>query len=275
MKRSTHKQVESGEWRVESGQCDPSPPAPRPSSLHGFTLVELLVVITIISMLIGLLLPAVMSARGRARITQCTNNQKELGLAILHYDLAKGHLPGYANRIGSTKASWIPVLFPFLGRMDLWEGATGWRSGGTSLNPRIPQLICPDESPTGDCPLSYVVNVGLATGGDTLANQTSVFRHLFDFSTTAITMSNIKSPSRRPMLSELALPANRQWNDTGTSVTGDQLGFLWPNDGTGTVGAAITPIHPGIVIVTFCDGHVESLSDDTACSVYDYLLPIQ
>ena len=120
-RESGYETVYSRQWTVRVGPKSDIHPSSFINHPSAFTLVELLVVIVIISMLVGLLMPAMISARGRARIAQCTNNQHELSLAVQQYDGAKQHLPGYINRIliaGTSNyaaVSWVPVLFPFWG----------------------------------------------------------------------------------------------------------------------------------------------------------------
>ena len=76
-----------------------------------FTLVELLVVIAIIGVLVALLLPAVQAAREAARRMQCTNNLKQLGLALHNFHDARGILP--PGR-GGGSVSWFALILPYL-----------------------------------------------------------------------------------------------------------------------------------------------------------------
>ena len=102
------------------------------SSSRGFTLVELLVVIAIIGILVGLLLPAVQAAREAARRMQCSNNVKNLSLAIHNYADAhkrfpighqfRGHFDGdLTNNTGGTAYSWGYALLPFLEQSSLYN----------------------------------------------------------------------------------------------------------------------------------------------------------
>ena len=100
-------------------------------SSNGFTLVELLVVIAIIAMLVTLLLPAVQAAREAARRSQCQNNLKQLGLAILNYESANESLPRGANL--AEGSMWSAFILSFMEDETLWDLMTigeGRRIGG-------------------------------------------------------------------------------------------------------------------------------------------------
>jgi len=104
---------------------------------QGFTLVELLVVIAIIGVLVGLLLPAVQAAREAARRMSCSNNFKQIGLAVHNYHSAYDQLPTqgsgtYGQPVTDAtlrqtpgqnrkELSWLVGLTPFFEQQALWE----------------------------------------------------------------------------------------------------------------------------------------------------------
>lgn len=95
----------------------------------GFTLLELIVVIAVITILISLLLPAIQQAREGARVTQCRNKMMQIGVALHNYNLAHGVLPsGCVNPTGPVanhqvgyKMGWIVQILPYLGHQNVWE----------------------------------------------------------------------------------------------------------------------------------------------------------
>lgn len=148
----------------------------RNSKRHcGFTLVELLVVIAIIGILVGLLLPAVQAAREAARRMQCSNNVKQLSLALLNRESAYKSLPplGDYQTSGSTVYwSMQTRLLPFLEQANLQNLIDFDRPIAQQphvARVRIPYLMCPSEpndrerqdSPTFvHYPLNYGGNAG-------------------------------------------------------------------------------------------------------------------
>src|ERR1044072_9093438 len=98
-------------------------------SRNGFTLVELLVVIAIIGILVALLLPAVQAARDSARRSQCTNNLKQIAIAILNYEGSKKRFPAGSTTKGGTRdgpywSTWSIDILPYIeeeGLYSLWN----------------------------------------------------------------------------------------------------------------------------------------------------------
>jgi len=157
-----------------------------------FTLVELLVVITIIGILIALLLPAVQAARESARRSQCTNNLKQLGLAISTYEAAFQVFPPGAVDWRSTfvtresEYSGLIALLPYMeqqGLYDLWRGGvypTAWNGGVRQNTTQVPTLLCPSDTvpPNNNAPnvaqKNYFFCYGTTIGNNATATGPTV-----------------------------------------------------------------------------------------------------
>lgn len=124
------------------------------SSVRGFTLVELLVVIAIIGILVGLLLPAVQAARESARRTQCTNNMRQLGLALSNYESATKRFPsGWVDWRRSTSPGWAfgTALFPYMEQANVSNRIDTNFPIQSSINAIhlktvIPTFLCPSDT---------------------------------------------------------------------------------------------------------------------------------
>lgn len=209
----------------------------RPTPQLGFTLVELLVVITIIGLLVALLLPAVQGVRGRARQTQCLNYIKNISLAAISHDSSKGQFPGmtqilrrgnnvYATVVYNSSLrkfavtdsqpnanpnqvvglSWATMLLPRLERSDIWDQIQ--QPGADVPVPPISEFICPADTDVTSQPdlggLSYSANSGgwdRDKSGNFLYNPPSQYGDTADngvfFDLAEYTRNKGKAPSMR------------------------------------------------------------------------------
>jgi prepilin-type processing-associated H-X9-DG protein len=135
----------------------------------GLTVLEVLVVISIIGMLLSLLLPAVMAAREAGQRLTCANNLQNIGLALQTSAGSRGRLPAAGNFSfkGKPFQNWVVDILPYIERSEIHRR---WRFDlpATDANNRalshtqITVLICPDDDTVvqGEGNLSYVVNGG-------------------------------------------------------------------------------------------------------------------
>lgn len=217
-------------------------------SRRAFTLVELLVVIAIIGVLIALLLPAVQQAREAARRMQCSNNLKQLGLALhTYHDI---HLTFPPGRISSNRMSWQSLILPQLEQgalQDQLAAEGAYTANGTSSLPYwynntaivstgttplaqtvIPGYICPSD-PSGN------LNTKLRSDDSTYPAQYAKSNYVGTFTAAQYNTAGTKTADKNAMFYE---NSNRKFRDItdGTSNTllavergtvSNYVGSLW------------------------------------------------
>jgi len=267
---------------------------------NAFTIVELLVVVTIIGILMAMVLPAINSARAAARKAQCINRQSQIAKAIQAYSGAKGMMPPIRTQRPGTQGpgwdaanrwNWVHAIMAELGRPDLYNKLM--EEPRASVQVEIPLLVCPSDPPSGEAaPLSFVANAGRANVygsnlpvdwpangamSDTLARTSGVelpciqtfanFARGDGASTTLLLSENINveqytfvNPERRYAL---------LWDSTGDSIN--------ENLGDGSLAASDSQArpssrHPGGAVAAFVDGNVRFLNDGMEYQVYALLM---
>ena len=155
----------------------PTPPCTPPA---GFTLVELLVVIAIIGILVALLLPAVQAAREAARRTQCTNQLRQIGIALQNFHDARRQFPTGRNRQDQFGVSWAYYLLPQIEEQAIYDAYDSSKrvddpANAVAMRTAIPAYICPTRrAPVANRDFDDGGNAsqvrGVAVAGDYAAN---------------------------------------------------------------------------------------------------------
>jgi hypothetical protein len=263
----------------------------------GLTLVEVFVIIVVLGVLMALLVAYLTIPHGPSRRTECLYKQKQLALALWNYESAHGHFPGYVNRVGQTSGgkwvvgSWVVSILPYLERDDLsglWTTGRAQDDADRDGNPDgfvgMPLLRCPSDPIQGSPPytgISYVVNCGLPGDEDTVAD--GVFHNHDVDKPVLVSIKDIADGAAMTLLLSENVQAGR-WTDTAEA----DVGMVWRHapEPCGGINECLdagdrpsdlryarpSSHHPGVVVATFCDGHVQSLDEGIDYRVYQHLM---
>ena len=215
-----------------------------------FTLVELLVVIAIIGILVSLLLPAVQSAREAARRMQCSNNLKQLGLALHNYHSAIGSFPPGAfgsdpqtgNYDGRIRTPFCVFLLPYLeqtNRYDLYDFSKNWTAQPKAVGMYLEVWHCPSDKSrrqwsASDSFEEYKANYGLNWGQGTYADPIERGPFFIEYGATIADIRD-GTTNTLAMMEMLQAPS-----EAGQPV--DRRGRIWNDDsGCYQIMASATP----------------------------------
>ncbi len=249
----------------------------------GFTLVELLVVITIIGMLVAMLVPAVGAIQEQARLTQCRNNIHNLQLAAASYEASRGKYPPYffisVGNNGSKKTfSWVVALFPYIGENTLYKK---WVEKDETPEAYLAFMVCPSDPPetTFRSPASYKANLLVLSEpsyaidpdpekleeprpySSERVNNADGAQYTLLFSEDLLTyLENPDDPESEVI--------QRRWDRTDPGKIETELCF----SGGGSLKDHLGSKHSAGVVVALVAGNVRTISDDISDIVYQALV---
>ncbi|MEN6449281.1 MAG: DUF1559 domain-containing protein [Thermoguttaceae bacterium] len=230
-------------------------------------LVMLVVILTVGGVLVALLLPAVGAAREAARRMQCTNNLRQIGMAMLQYESQNGTLPPafIPDKNGKPMHSWRVLILPYLGQQSLYSQYRfdePWNSPhNAALANRLPAAYrCPSESPQLS-QTSYAMIVG---------------PHAISTGPTAHAVVDLAGQASTTIMVAECGGAGINWMEPRDIDTRTMVNF------TSTAGGvSVQPAAPGInschlhtANVLFCDGRVQTINATMDRQVLDALLSI-
>jgi prepilin-type processing-associated H-X9-DG protein len=238
-----------------------APPAKRSTPVVLIVVLALAALLFCSGIPIALLLPAVQAAREAARRSQCSNNLKQLALAMHNYYDTHGCVPPayIADEDGTPMHSWRVLILPFIEQRALYERYNfdePWDSPANSAlaNTVIETYRCPSEPPSNPTDTSYVMIVGPGT----LYDGTEVTR-----------FADIRDGTSNTLLFVEAAGCGINWLEP-RDLDIEQLTLQINNP----AGPGIRSHHPGGTNAAFCDGSVHFLSETIDPGTLEKLITI-
>ncbi|NLS94105.1 MAG: DUF1559 domain-containing protein [Planctomycetaceae bacterium] len=199
--------------------------------------------------LIALLLPAVQAAREAARRSQCTNNLKQIGIALHNYHATYKCFPPavITDEDGNPRYSWRVAILPFIEQQPLYDSYdpdVAWDDPANEYvrMASISAYQCPSDSPSLSNGTNYVMITGEGTIGG-LPNECVSFRDITDGTSNTIAVVEI-------------VDSGIEWSEP-RDLTLEELSMQLNDD----TGSGPSSRHPGGINVLFCDGSTVFLSE--------------
>ncbi len=256
--------------------------------LRGFTIVELLVVITIIGILMALLFPAINAAREAARKGQCVNNQRQVGLAIITgATQAGGNFPKHLKVGASTSTTarwpWPVRILAQLGKGDLYDAYVATPDG--IRTERIDVFMCPSDPPATvtEAQISFAGNSGIP-GLDKTTDKAANGIFFSDIDQSQSYVAQGDGVSTTLLLAESvhastwSANANEfdscvMWQTGGTPANTATMASLFNATLPASAATAVpSSRHSGGFNVTFCDGRTKFLNSEMSYEIYKLIM---